>query len=81
MRQILVTLCTLWLVLTSVTVTADNVFYPKSDLDYLPNNVSYDPNISLPQEVLGDVVGTWHASRSTSPIYENIGAAIRSYFA
>ncbi len=60
MRQILPTLCTLWLVLTSVTVTADNVFYPKSDLDYLPNNVSYDPNISLPQEVLGDVVGTWH---------------------
>lgn len=60
MRQILASVCALCMVFTSSHLTADNVFYPKSDLDYLPTNVSYDPKISLPQEVLGDVVGTWH---------------------
>jgi hypothetical protein len=50
----------LWLVCLAWPSVADNVFYPQSDLDYLPTNVTYDPAITLPQEVLGDVVGTWH---------------------
>lgn len=31
-----------------------------SDLDYLPKDVSYDPAIPLPAEVLGAPVGSWH---------------------
>jgi len=30
------------------------------DLDYLPKNQNYDPNIPTPEEVLGYPVGTWH---------------------
>jgi hypothetical protein len=31
-----------------------------SDLDYLPKDISYDPAIPLPAEVLGAPVGSWH---------------------
>lgn len=31
-----------------------------SDLDYLPKQVSYDPAIPLPSDVLGAPVGEWH---------------------
>lgn len=30
------------------------------DLQYLPKNVSYDPSLPLPQDVLGYPVGQWH---------------------
>jgi hypothetical protein len=33
---------------------------PASDLDYLPKDVSYDPAIPKPADVLGYPVGTWH---------------------
>lgn len=36
------------------------VFLASSDLDYLPKNVTYDPNIPKPESVLGYPVGTWH---------------------
>lgn len=31
-----------------------------SDLDYLPKNIDYDPNIPLPESVLGAATGEWH---------------------
>lgn len=31
-----------------------------SDLDYLPENIRYNPQISLPEAVLGAPVGQWH---------------------
>ncbi|ALT00079.1 M14 metallopeptidase family protein [Lacimicrobium alkaliphilum] len=32
----------------------------KSDLDYLPESVSFDPAVPTPESVLGYPVGTWH---------------------
>lgn len=32
----------------------------KSDIDYLPDDVSYDADISKPEDVLGSPVGEWH---------------------
>jgi hypothetical protein len=34
---------------------------PASDLDYLPKDVSYNPAIPKPADILGYPVGTWHA--------------------
>lgn len=32
----------------------------QSDLDYLPNDIQYDPNIPKPEDILGSPVGEWH---------------------
>ncbi|BDX04570.1 M14 family zinc carboxypeptidase [Planctobacterium marinum] len=50
--------CTL--LITARFVHADMSQIYSSDLQYLPGNVQYDPQIPLPQEVLGYPVGAWH---------------------
>ena len=52
-------LCTL--LIASRLAHADMSQIYTSDLQYLPSQVQYDPQIPLPQEVLGYPVGTWHA--------------------
>ncbi|MGF1637015.1 MAG: M14 metallopeptidase family protein [Cyclobacteriaceae bacterium] len=47
-----------------------NVAYAQlSLLDYLPDNVQYDPNIPTPKEVLGFEVGEWHMSHDQLSYY------------
>ena len=38
----------------------EQVFLASSDMDYLPNNVTYNQNIPKPESILGYPVGTWH---------------------
>jgi hypothetical protein len=39
---------------------------------YLPQGVSYDPNIPTPEEVLGYVPGEWHVSHDQIVHYMNV---------
>lgn len=55
MRFITVIGATLSLMLSSALFAQ-----PASDLDYLPADVSYDPAIPKPADILGYPVGTWH---------------------
>ena len=42
------------------------------DMDYyLPNNVTYDPSIPTPKEVIGYVPGSWHVSHDQLVSYMN----------
>ncbi|WP_084407337.1 M14 metallopeptidase family protein [Aestuariibacter salexigens] len=40
--------------------SAQAVMKAESDLQYLPDNISYDPNVPTPSQILGAPVGTWH---------------------
>ncbi|TDF36395.1 peptidase M14 [Alteromonadaceae bacterium M269] len=44
----------------SLSLSSAAFAQPSSDLDYLPKDVSYDPSIPKPADVLGYPVGTWH---------------------
>lgn len=46
--------------LMAVTLFWSSHIWAKTDLDYLPKGVSYDPEIPVPAEVLGSPVGEWH---------------------
>lgn len=39
---------------------------------YLPDNVSYDPNIPTPKEVIGHEVGEWHVTHDKLAMYMNV---------
>ena len=65
----------LFLVGLVFTTTQAQVSYPTLDY-YLPDNVSYDPNIPKPQEVLGYMPGEWHVSHDQLVSYmEKMAAA------
>jgi len=65
----------LFLVGLVFTTTQAQVSYPTLDY-YLPDNVSYDPNIPKPQEVLGFMPGEWHVSHDQLVSYmEKMAAA------
>ncbi|MCC2606466.1 M14 family zinc carboxypeptidase [Planctobacterium marinum] len=49
-----------FLLLVTGAASADMSRIYSHDLEYLPKDVSYDPAIPLPQEVLGHTVGEWH---------------------
>ena len=53
----------------------EQVFLASSDLDYLPTNVTYNPNIPKPESVLGYPVGTWHVRHDQLLAYMKVLAA------
>lgn len=44
----------------------------KTDLDYLPSNIQYDPNIPKPKDILGTPVGEWHVRHDQLVSYMRI---------
>lgn len=46
--------------LLSITLLSFSIFAQSTDIDYLPQDQNYNPDIPLPSEVLGYPVGTWH---------------------
>ena len=58
--QRVLSVCVLIVSMIGASVHAAQSWSVNSDLDYLPANQNYDPQIPLPEEVLGYPVGTWH---------------------
>src|SRR6056300_1041550 len=68
--------CAIMLLSSTATLANDqNAWIAQSDLDYLPDNVSYDPAISKPEEVLGYPVGKWHVRHDQIVTYMKTLAA------
>ncbi|MDT0595144.1 M14 metallopeptidase family protein [Glaciecola petra] len=51
-------ICILYISTSFIIATGANA--QSSDIEYLPSNQNYDPDIPLPADVLGYPVGTWH---------------------
>lgn len=60
---------------TSAFALDQNAWIAQSDLDYLPDNVSYDPSISKPEDILGYPVGKWHVRHDQIVTYMKTLAA------
>ena len=49
---------------------------------YLPQDVSYNPEITKPKDVLGYQVGEWHCPpRTNCKVYGSSGRRVRSHYA
>ncbi len=46
--------------------------FAKTDLDYLPNHIQYDPSIPKPADVLGSPVGEWHVRHDQLVAYMKV---------
>ena len=60
---------------TATLANNQNAWIAQSDLDYLPDNVSYDPAISKPEDILGYPVGKWHVRHDQIVTYMKTLAA------
>lgn len=68
--------CAMMLLNSTFTLAKDkNAWIAQSDLDYLPDNVSYDPTISKPEDILGYPVGKWHVRHDQIVTYMKTLAA------
>ena len=57
----------------------EQVILASSDMDYLPNNVTYNQNIPKPESILGYPVGTWHVRHeSVIGVYEGVSRNLRT---